>query len=382
MKQVSIVLGLGFGDESKGSTTSFLCSQAQKPLVIRFNGGHQAGHTVLHGKHRHTFSNFGSGTMQGAATYWSQFCTLYPTGVLNEWKALQKYQPKLFVHPLAPVATPFDRIHNVTTEADNRHGSCGVGFGSTLARHESYYKIHVQDLYFPSVLEMKLSQITQKLYHKYLPDNWVDIFDKFLETCKFVAENIISTNINFDDYGHYIFEGAQGIMLDMDFGFFPHVTRSNTTSKNAWSIIESMQIKYRLPVNVYYVTRSYQTRHGNGPMTWEGQCPPLGNNEKENNVYNQWQGKFRTGILDADLLRYALQCDSHFSYHFGTDKNLVVTCMDQTGVDFPFADHGELRHGTEALIECLGFDFKSIITNGNPTMSKETIKIWEPIADC
>ncbi|HSY75885.1 MAG TPA: adenylosuccinate synthetase, partial [Bacteroidia bacterium] len=70
MKKVSIVVGLGYGDESKGSTTAFLCQQGSNPLVIRYCGGHQAGHTVIYSGKRHVFSNFGSGTLQGAPTYW------------------------------------------------------------------------------------------------------------------------------------------------------------------------------------------------------------------------------------------------------------------------------------------------------------------------
>ncbi len=59
------VIGLGFGDEGKGITTDYLCSRANNPLVIRFSGGQQAGHTVVNKFGKHTFSNFGSGTLRG-----------------------------------------------------------------------------------------------------------------------------------------------------------------------------------------------------------------------------------------------------------------------------------------------------------------------------
>ena len=69
----SIVIGLGFGDEGKGITTSYLCKKLEgTKIVVRFNGGHQAGHTVVFNGKRHIFSSWGSGTLQGIPTYWSE----------------------------------------------------------------------------------------------------------------------------------------------------------------------------------------------------------------------------------------------------------------------------------------------------------------------
>ncbi|MEM9930725.1 MAG: adenylosuccinate synthetase, partial [Bacteroidota bacterium] len=84
-----IVLGLAFGDEGKGVTTDYLCRQAERPLVIRFSGGHQAGHTVVSPQgRRHVFSNFGAGTLAGAPTFWSKYCTFHPVGYANEHESL------------------------------------------------------------------------------------------------------------------------------------------------------------------------------------------------------------------------------------------------------------------------------------------------------
>lgn len=74
----SIVIGAGFGDEGKGTMVNYLCKQSNKPLVVRFNGGHQMGHGVVENDVRHIFSNFGSGTLVGAPTYISEFCTVDP----------------------------------------------------------------------------------------------------------------------------------------------------------------------------------------------------------------------------------------------------------------------------------------------------------------
>ena len=69
----SAVIGLGFGDEGKGSVVSYLTKACDSTIVARFSGGHQVGHTVCTNNTRHVFSNFGSGTLNGTPTYWSKF---------------------------------------------------------------------------------------------------------------------------------------------------------------------------------------------------------------------------------------------------------------------------------------------------------------------
>ena len=129
-----IVLGSAFGDEGKGLTTSFLCSITKNPLVVRFNGGHQAGHTVIHNGIRHVFSNFGSGTLDNTPTYWSEYCTVDPTGVIREGDSLNEkgIAPNIAFNGNAMVTTPFDIYSNQKRERDVNHGSVGVGFGTTI----------------------------------------------------------------------------------------------------------------------------------------------------------------------------------------------------------------------------------------------------------
>lgn len=335
---MDIVLGLGFGDEGKGLTTSYLCSLRKRPIVVRFNGGHQAGHTVVHRSTRHVFSSFGSGTMQGVPTYWSKYCTFYPTAVVNEYKSLfsKGFQPKLYVHPLCPVTTPYDVEANRRKEKEQKHGSVGVGFGTTLKRQEAFYKLHVQDLFFPVVLRAKLDNIAK--YYGFDVD-----LTNFLEDVQDAKQFFDLKEEDFLTGYNCVFEGAQGILLDQDFGFFPNVTPSNTTSKNALEIISRIVGNHAIiDLNIYYVTRTYQTRHGNGFMSNE-KTLDIKNNENETNRPHEFQGNFRMGDLDPSLINYAITCD--MSYHdqllnlIRTGKvaeikrNLVVTCADQYSID-------------------------------------------------
>ncbi len=340
--QTNLVVGLGFGDEGKGRLVSSLVSSDPNAIVVRYCGGHQAGHTVVKDRldttKPHVFSSFGSGTLHGAPTYWSRFCTFYPWAVRNEYNRLQELgvTPTLYVDALCPVTTNFDVAHNKVREEKVRHGSVGVGIGSTFARHEAYYKLYFQDLFNDTVLQAKLDNIMNVFYSNSFGDkSSEELRTNFMNSVRFIRNcgNIHLINpgaMEFGQYDNVIFEGAQGILLDQDFGFFPNVTRGNTTSKNAITLIQ----EYNLPrPRIYRVTRTYQTRHGNGFMSNEEKKPLLIHTEQETNITGPWQGTFRIGWLDLDLIRYAVQCDQHFT----GDRlsTLVMTCVDQSGTCFP-----------------------------------------------
>jgi adenylosuccinate synthase len=326
---MSIVVGLGFGDEGKGLTVSHLASKVNNPLIVRFNGGHQAGHTVVHNNIRHVFSSFGSGTLQNIPTYWSEKCTIYPIAFYNELQALlfNKIEPVFFAHPLCPITTPYDVASNKTNVNNITHGTCGVGFGATLKRHfENHFKLFLKDIFNESILLAKLDAIRKF----YLLEKNDFIITDYLEKI-----NLIKKYITIDgDILKYtpIFEGAQGIMLDQDHGFFPHVTRSSTGSKNVMELCKAGIFKDSTEIT--YVTRTYLTRHGNGPMLNENYAHllELTNTAKETNVSNLYQGEFRKTILDIDLIDYAIDADMH-DHLLPMDFNLMITCIDQTGED-------------------------------------------------
>jgi adenylosuccinate synthase len=324
------VIGLGFGDEGKGILTDYLCSLSKDPLVVRFSGGHQAGHTVVYNGIRHIFSSFGSGTLRGVPTYFSKFCTISPIGIFNEFKVLKEkgITPKLFIDKDCPVVTPYDQYNNQREDEIKKHGTCGVGFGATIEREEKHYHLNAMDLLYPSVRRIKLDMIDN-----YYGCRWkhLDLID-FFKACDFVAENeniTISENINTFYTGDVIYEGSQGLLLDQDIGFFPHVTRSNTGSKNLYAVGMHPQTTF------YLVTRAYQTRHGNGHMTTESIPHNIKSNPNETNVNNKYQGEFRRALLDLDLLKYAIKKDGNFSNGL-TQPTLVITCLDHIVDEYRF----------------------------------------------
>jgi adenylosuccinate synthase len=356
--KTQVVIGLGFGDEGKGLTVDMLVNEYQKTapfatsLVVRFSGGHQAGHTVQKkraGKtsYTHVFAQIGAGALSGAHTFYSKYCTFYPLAFSREYHSIgffngtdfkNRLQPVVYIDPMAPVTTVWDVAFNRVSEKMNNHGSCGVGFAATVKRHETC-KVHAQDIYFPGVFAGKLlmvekyyKDLCEKLdisYHLLSEEieigNKAEEYDQAIEELrnKFSHVSIKTESELFSRYGNIIFEGSQGVMLDMDFGFFPHVTRSNTTSKNAMEIIH----RNGLPdPEIFYVTRCYQTRHGNGPMGNTEKVAFVREISEETNSTNDWQGSLRIGHMDTEMLRYAIQCDSQFH---NSPVSLMVTCLDQ-----------------------------------------------------
>lgn len=371
--EAHIVLGLGYGDEGKGKVVSYLCERLPDPLVVRFSGGHQCGHTVVRDGKRFVFSSFGSGTAQGVTTYWSSFCPVYPTGLLREYYALRErgLEPVLILDPLSPVVTPFDVLLNQLEAAGltlnwQGHGSVGVGFGTTVRRNEETpYRLYVRDLPFLSVVRHKLDAIRwdwftkQAQTTKNIPDAvrdhfaWFDdasslemVEDVFIDAVKQLAglfrrwgDGGVSiqphTGLPLASPGQQhrslIFEGSQGILLDREAGFFPHVTRSFTTARNALRLLETSGLD--VPVTTHYVSRSYATRHGMGPLSNEGIDAPYTPIVDETNVTNPWQGQLRTAALDEDMLRYAIHCNEAeypdlMRLGNWTNVHLYLNCMD------------------------------------------------------
>ena len=356
--RVSIIVGLGFGDEGKGITTDYLCSNAKKPIVIRHNGGQQAGHTVMLDGKKHVFSNYGSGSLRGAPTYLSKYCTFFLNTMQNERDKLMNLgiTPELFIHPLAKVTTPYDVAWNRWNNSHG-HGTVGLGVGATMHRHlKTGYKLHAMDLEYKNVLHAKLKSIKQ--YYEDLVANSTGnrmnpryetilkpIEEYFMDCLDEYSFAVEEEHFLVTDFTDLVFEGAQGILLDMDHGIFPNVTYSSTTSRNAVKMLEGMGMEDE--ADIYYITRCYQTRHGNGWMSNQSNIELI-NNQEEINTHNEFQGDFKIGELDYSLLNYSLRCDHIYSWHPAFRRHLVVTCLDQRE-NFEF-DYGKLNTEFDSII--------------------------------
>jgi len=325
-----VVLDLTFGDGGKGRVVDWLTKRKSNAIVVRFNGGHQAGHGVQHENIQHSFSNFGSGTLNGVPTYWSENCTVDPVGLVREYNILKEkqIQPEMYISPNSPITTPFDKSANRSFELENKHGSVGVGFGTTIQREEDYFSFKFLDIFYEDVLAYKMEMVEQYYTQKNRQFDWEFVdsdWESFMEACHEIKHSLnkhIKINEDFivDDYDSFIYESAQGLLLDQDKGFFPHVTRSNT------GMVNISYLKKADPT-VWLVTRAYQTRHGAGPMTNEKNKNNIfiGVNQYENNKTNKWQGEFRRTVLDLSLLEYSFTIHQLRNIR---DRKLIITCLD------------------------------------------------------
>lgn len=327
-----VIIGANYGDEGKGATVNYLATK--NSTVVRFNGGCQAGHTVVENGVRHVFSSFGSGTLKGASTHLSRFFVFSPGPFLQERKALVDLgiEPKVSIAPECLITLPIDVAINQTLEekrGKDRHGSVGVGFGETVERSKKY-PLQVYEL-FQKNLRIKINEI----YNQWLPTRCLELglsfddvyfkYDKnrFIEDCyqsanyfTIIHDAIICANENL------IFEGAQGLMLDEDYGVMPYCTPSSCGLKNIGKLIPNQNVE------AYYVSRPYFTRHGTGPLLHEDIMPEWV--VDKTNVANKYQGNLRFGYLDWNVVKNNIKKDITTNYNINVAKTIsVITCMDQ-----------------------------------------------------
>lgn len=328
MKEYKIVLGSTFGDEGKGATVQWLCQKAlnehRKPCVIRFSGGPQAGHTIRHNGIEHICSSFGSGVLLGIPTLYISCAMWDPISLLKEKQVLESNNctPEVINLQGKFVITPYDVIANQTCEKTLRDGTCGKGIWEAYKRmscgvysNNPHTIIHRCAMYH----KIKNRELT-------LEQNFIDSYNECMDTFKVIPW----TNIADLDFDVFIFEGTQGLLLDSVFGFLPHVT---ATSVGLVNILQSAFFNPLSPishpkVDLYLVTRTYTTRHGNG---YDPKYPiTIPNWKNESNVCNEFQGRFKTGLLEVPLIQRAIdrQNLANDCKRNNISPHLVVTHVD------------------------------------------------------
>lgn len=356
MRTARAVIGAGYGDEGKGVTVDALAA-IEPGIVVRSNGGAQAGHTVVTpGGERHVFHHIGAGAFAGAATQLSQHFVLHPMFFVEERVRVAELggNVQVGVDPRALVTTPYDIMINQAVEqlrGPARHGSCGFGFGETLERSlRPALRISMQDLRSPG-MRRRLDAIRRDWVPERLRALGIDpkslthlleddrLIDRFLEDCgTLVAATTVVPDADALRDRPVIFEAAQGLMLDQDYGAFPHVTRSNTGIVNMVDIAKEAGIER---IEAIYATRAYVTRHGAGPLDHDGVDMGAFEIEDPTNEPNDWQGSIRHAPLDVDVLGKAIRHDIARVHGIAVEASLSMTCLDQAKGAVPLHVGGE-----------------------------------------
>ncbi len=346
-----ILIDLGFGDAGKGLLTDYLVRHSGAGLVVRYNGGAQAGHNVVTPAGRqHTFSQFGAGTFNPEVrTILSRHVVIHPSALLVEGdilrdKGVPDVYTRLRISDKALVITPFHQAANHIREllrGADRHGSCGVGIGEAVEDALLYPEENILagDLSHPDILSSKLRRIQERKRAQLVEfcqhendgsgvrsefalfedtnviENWISQIERISELGLVVSELALEEWMR--ESGTIIFEGAQGMLLDAQVGFHPYTTWSDCTTRNAHDLIS--KVDSRAQICRVGIMRAYSVRHGPGPLPAETKkLMPI---VTEHNQPNEWQGDVRYGWFDAVLARYALTLCG------GIDA-LAVTHMD------------------------------------------------------
>ena len=316
-----VTVGLGFGDEGKGAAVDFLVRTLGANLVVRYSGGAQAGHNVeLPDGRRHTFSQFGAGTLAGANTFIGPRMILCPTTMVPEAEHLSSLGiddpwSTIVVHPECLVATAYHQVMNRLRElsrGDARHGSCGLGIGESRQYWLRYGRdaVFARDLDDPATLIPKLALMRERFLlemqelsrldaelsgrlHRLLPLDEANLLRHAADRLAIASRMPQSDTV--------VFEGAQGVLLDQWKGFHPYTTWSTVTPQPALEMLAEFP---NVETTVIGITRAYATRHGAGPFPTA--CVEMSREMTDRgNPANDWQGGMRFGPLDLILTEYA-----------------------------------------------------------------------------
>ena len=280
-----VVVGTQWGDEGKGKVVDWLTDHAQ--AVVRFQGGHNAGHTLVIKGVKTALQLIPSGIMRdGVACYIGNGVVVDPTHLLGEIERLEamgvEVRSRLFVSESCPLILPFhvevDKAREALRETSGagKIGTTGKGIGPAYEDKVARRALRVQDLKHPERFAKKLRELLDLhnfalggyLHSK--PLEFAPIFDlsmKVAEQLKPMMADVgyILHNAHRDG-ANILFEGAQGTLLDIDHGTYPYVTSSNTSSGAAscGTGVGPSKLDY-----VLGITKAYTTRVGAGPFPTE-----------------------------------------------------------------------------------------------------------------
>ncbi len=315
------VIGSQWGDEGKGKIVDWLSSRAD--VVVRFQGGHNAGHTLVIDGVEYKLNLLPSGIVRkGKQSYIGNGVVISPWSLLKEITMIKekgvKVTPENFkiaenAHLILPVHQALDQAMEMT-RGEGQLGTTKRGIGPAYEDKVARRGIRVCDLRHPDTLK---SKITKMMFHHNIllrgmgaePIDVGETYDKLMEIApdilRFAGDVWRDLDVARSAGKRILFEGAQGTMLDIDHGTYPYVTSSNTVAGQAaiGSGMGADAVKY-----VLGITKAYTTRVGMGPFPTE-QNNEVGNGlgERGKEFGTNTGRKRRCGWFDAVMVRQAIK---------------------------------------------------------------------------
>lgn len=351
--KIAFIIGSNYGDEGKGQTTrevvERLVKSGEKVLNVRYGGSAQAGHTVVADGRRFVYKHFGAGTPL-ADTYLGKDFIVNPIMFVDERNRLywddHNINVRCIISPECIITTPEMMALNQMAEdfrGSKAHGSCGMGVYETIHASKNGITFKVGELVGKSFDELMqyFNSDAALEYYKKRCEEIAPKFEFFLDIERMRYSPIFIENVqsmlkaasiaNIGDLNHTaaVFESSQGMLLTEKYGVMPHCTPSLINLSDMLPDL-SVMAEPKQGMEVYFVTRAYTTRHGNGPLNNEAPMEELGLNVYDpTNVPNKFQGRIRYAPLDVDLLRNTIKSEIDLvsgSLKWDIQYNLVVTC--------------------------------------------------------
>ncbi|PKH03694.1 adenylosuccinate synthase [Psychromonas sp. MB-3u-54] len=325
-----VVLGTQWGDEGKGKVVDLLTDKAQ--WVVRYQGGHNAGHTLVIDGEKTVLHLIPSGILRdNVKCVIGNGVVLSPEALLEELKMLEDRgvpaKERLHISEGCPLILPYHIALDAARElarGDKAIGTTGRGIGPAYEDKVARRGLRVDDLFNMETFAVKLKEVID--YHNFQLVNYYKVeavnFDEVLKQVQNVADLLISMVIDVTDEldkarlrgENILFEGAQGTLLDIDHGTYPYVTSSNTTAGGVatGSGFGPAHIDY-----VLGIVKAYTTRVGSGPFPTElydgvDKLDPAGKHlGTVGHEFGATTGRLRrTGWFDAVAIKRAVQLNS------------------------------------------------------------------------
>ncbi len=316
--KVDVLLGLQWGDEGKGKIVDVLAPKYD--VVARFQGGPNAGHTLEFDGIKHVLHQIPSGIFRSTTkNVIGNGVVLDPIVFKAEIEKLQKYnlnvKENLFISKKATIIIPTHRLLDQAYEkakGDNKIGSTLKGIGPSYVDKVSRQGLRVGDILaadFKTRFKKLVDQHFDILKNHDIPYNWTELEAQFLDAVNFLKEfKLIDSeyflNQELKNGSSVLAEGAQGSLLDIDFGSYPFVTSSNTVTAGACT---GLGLAPKHIGEVYGIFKAYSTRVGSGPFPTElldGEGEKM---RKEGNEFGSTTGRpRRCGWIDLPALKYSI----------------------------------------------------------------------------
>ena len=324
MSKNVVVLGTQWGDEGKGKIVDLLTDQAT--AVARFQGGHNAGHTLVIGGKKTVLHLIPSGILrEGVTCLIGNGVVLAPDALLKEMAELEAegvpVRERLRLSPACPLILPYHVALDLAREAargEAKIGTTGRGIGPAYEDKVARRGLRLGDLYNAERFAVKLKEVME--YHNFMLTEYYKVpavdYQKTLDDALRMAEEMRSmvTDVTSalhkyrTDGSNILFEGAQGSLLDIDHGTYPYVTSSNTTAGGTatGSGFGPLYLDY-----VLGITKAYTTRVGSGPFPTELFDDTGAYLAKKGHEFGATTGRpRRCGWFDGVALRQAVRINS------------------------------------------------------------------------